>query len=246
MEDLLAEVERAVRTRGWSARQASMMAVGTPELIRDMRRGRVPSVERFRTLCEVLGLEFYVGPPRSESPLEPERLERAIEYAEKMNDRSPNGLTHAERARIANWVYALMGEGVLMDEGIEDKGKTREQVSHGLAGAWSTGHPESAGSAKLSEPSEPSGSPGTLWGFLNSPAFHACVTYTVSHVSPEPPVFLSSPKSPKSPKSPESPESPEFPEFLEFPPSPEFLKSLESPTPPKPPKSPKSPKSPGT
>ena len=33
-------------------------------MIRDMRRGHVPSVERLRSLCEVLGLEFYVGPPR--------------------------------------------------------------------------------------------------------------------------------------------------------------------------------------
>ena len=41
-----------------------MRAHGSPELIRDMRRGHVPSVERLRSLCEALGLEFYVGPPR--------------------------------------------------------------------------------------------------------------------------------------------------------------------------------------
>ena len=29
-----------------------------------MRRGHIPSVKRLRSLCEVLGLEFYVGPPR--------------------------------------------------------------------------------------------------------------------------------------------------------------------------------------
>ena len=40
--------EQALEARGWSARQASMKAVGTPELIRDMRRGRSPSVQRFR------------------------------------------------------------------------------------------------------------------------------------------------------------------------------------------------------
>ena len=46
MRDLLCEIERAVKARGWSARQASMHAAGqnTPELIHDMRRGRVPSV----------------------------------------------------------------------------------------------------------------------------------------------------------------------------------------------------------
>ena len=41
-----------------------MRAHGSPELVRDMRRGHVPSVERLRSLCEALGLEFYVGPPR--------------------------------------------------------------------------------------------------------------------------------------------------------------------------------------
>ena len=44
MRDLPGEIERAVKARGWSARQASLHAVGTPELIHDMRRGRVPSV----------------------------------------------------------------------------------------------------------------------------------------------------------------------------------------------------------
>ena len=33
-------------------------------MIRDMRRGHIPSVERLRSLCEVLDLEFYVGPRR--------------------------------------------------------------------------------------------------------------------------------------------------------------------------------------
>ena len=33
-------------------------------MIRDMRRGHVPSVQRLRSLCEVLDLEFFVGPPR--------------------------------------------------------------------------------------------------------------------------------------------------------------------------------------
>ena len=61
MESLLREIERAVKARGWSARQASLRAVGTPELIREMRRGRVPSVERIRSLCEVLDREWGGG-----------------------------------------------------------------------------------------------------------------------------------------------------------------------------------------
>ena len=64
MEDLLELVNSALRERRWSARQASIEAVGNDQLIRNMRRGQVPSVEKFRSLCRVLGLEFYVGVTR--------------------------------------------------------------------------------------------------------------------------------------------------------------------------------------
>ena len=63
-EDLLEIINRALDAQGLSARRASILATGTPELIRNMRRGRIPSVERFRALCDVLNLEFYVGPIR--------------------------------------------------------------------------------------------------------------------------------------------------------------------------------------
>lgn len=66
MRDILDTIEQALRDRGVSARRASLEAGGTPEMIRDMRRGRVPSVERVRSLCRVLDLEFYLGPPRPE------------------------------------------------------------------------------------------------------------------------------------------------------------------------------------
>ena len=64
VEDILREIDAALERRGISARAASIRAQGAPEMIRDMRRGHIPSVERLRSLCEVLGLEFYVGPPR--------------------------------------------------------------------------------------------------------------------------------------------------------------------------------------
>ena len=113
MEDLLAEVERAVRARGWSARQASMMAVGTPELIRDMRRGRVPSVQRFRALCEVLGLEFYVGPPRGGYPRRDlRRLERAIQITENVLVATERNVTPEQKAQVVSAVYHLTGESL--------------------------------------------------------------------------------------------------------------------------------------
>ena len=111
MEDLLREIERAVRARGWSARQASLRAVGTPELIREMRRGRVPSVERVRSLCEALDLEFYVGPPRAERPVDAERLERALETTERALRVTGGTIGLGDKARAVCAVYDLIGEG---------------------------------------------------------------------------------------------------------------------------------------
>ena len=67
-EALLKIIDQALNKQGISARQASILATGGPELIRGMRRGSIPSVERIRALCEVLKLEFYIGPMRSELP----------------------------------------------------------------------------------------------------------------------------------------------------------------------------------
>ena len=61
-----------------------MEAVGSPELIRDMRSGWVPSVERFKALCEVLDLEFYVGPRRVKDSVDVPRLEQALETADQV------------------------------------------------------------------------------------------------------------------------------------------------------------------
>ena len=110
MRELLSEIERAVRARGWSARQASMEAVGTPELIRDMRRGRVPSVERFRALCEALDLEFYVGPKRDRAPVDALRLEQALETADKVLASTGREMGRADKARAVSAIYDLIGE----------------------------------------------------------------------------------------------------------------------------------------
>ena len=111
MEELLREIERAVRARGWSARQASMKAVGSPELIRSMRRGRVPSVERVEALCQVLDLEFYVGPPRAERPVDAERLERALETTDRTLASTGRTMGYEDKARAVAAVYDLIGEG---------------------------------------------------------------------------------------------------------------------------------------
>ena len=72
MRELLELIDEVLAERRWSARQASIEAIGTPNLIMNMRRGRVPSIHRLRSLCDVLGLEFHramsVGRERSGGP----------------------------------------------------------------------------------------------------------------------------------------------------------------------------------
>ena len=46
-------------------------------MIRGMRRGRSPTADRLRALCDVLDLEFYVGRRREPDPLDERRMELA-------------------------------------------------------------------------------------------------------------------------------------------------------------------------
>lgn len=64
-DEFLAIAKSRLDASGTSAAAASTLAVGNHYLIRNMeRRRRWPSVDSLRALCGVLGLEFYVGPPR--------------------------------------------------------------------------------------------------------------------------------------------------------------------------------------
>ena len=82
MDDLTTTINRALRARGCSAHQASLEA-GSPELIRNIRRGRMPSVERLQVLCEVLELEFYIGPAREAGAIDERRLREAVTNTER-------------------------------------------------------------------------------------------------------------------------------------------------------------------
>lgn len=63
---ILASVEAALRARGISARRASLDVVGHDGLIRDIRAGRLPGVDRLAALFDYLGIEFRIGPPPSQ------------------------------------------------------------------------------------------------------------------------------------------------------------------------------------
>ena len=107
MRDLLDLIDQALEERRWSARQASIEAVGSAHLISRMRRGQEPSVSRMRALCEVLGLEFYIGRPRTVGgvDLDVGRLALALEAVTRGIPRyrahsdARSGAAHCRRVR---------------------------------------------------------------------------------------------------------------------------------------------------
>ena len=111
MDDLLQTVEEALRRSGWSARRMSLEAVGSEEYIRSLRRGRMQTIEKFRTLCERLGLEFYVGPPRGVGQVDERRLEEALVASRQLYEEARVELADAAHARVVAAVYDLLGEG---------------------------------------------------------------------------------------------------------------------------------------
>lgn len=66
-EDFLALIEEHRKKRGWSVADLSDRAFNsrTTSAIPDIKRGSVPSIERAQAICDALGLEFHIGPPRS-------------------------------------------------------------------------------------------------------------------------------------------------------------------------------------
>ena len=54
----------ALAQSGRSGREVSIDAVGHESAIRSLKRGLDLRVSTIQALCRVLGLEFYVGPPR--------------------------------------------------------------------------------------------------------------------------------------------------------------------------------------
>lgn len=103
----MATINRALRVRRCSARQASLEA-GSPELIRNIRRGRMPSVERLKLLCEVLELEFYIGPAREAGAIDQRRLREAVASTERTLGNHGIALEPEAKADAIAAVYDLL------------------------------------------------------------------------------------------------------------------------------------------
>ena len=110
MKDLLALIDEALAERGWSARQASIVAIGSPNLVSNLRRGQVPSVPRLRALCDALGLEFYVGRPRRDprGRFDVDRLAIAIEAVKAGFPDADSRLPPHDRAQLLVAVYDVL------------------------------------------------------------------------------------------------------------------------------------------
>ena len=110
MGDLLDVIEAALAERRWSARQASIEAVGSAHLVARMRRGQDTSVSRLRALCDVLGLEFYVGKPRIVGgvDLDVARLALALEAVVDGFPDVDRRLGAHDRAQLLAAVYAVI------------------------------------------------------------------------------------------------------------------------------------------
>ena len=107
MDDLTTTINRALRARGCSAHQASLEA-GSPELIRNIRRGRMPSVERLKVLCEVLNLEFYIGPAREAGAIDERRLREAVVSTERTLGTHGIALAPEAKADAIAAIYDLL------------------------------------------------------------------------------------------------------------------------------------------
>lgn len=64
IEDIQRVIENALNDAGISARKASLLACGREDLIRDIRRGRMPSYDRVARILEVLGVSIEIASHR--------------------------------------------------------------------------------------------------------------------------------------------------------------------------------------
>ena len=104
IEYLQQVIESALKDAGISARKASLLACGREDLIRDIRRGRMPSYDRVAKILEVLGISIEIAghhvahvDPDASAPDSPQGSLAPVELTDALG--LPAGATLAEAIR---------------------------------------------------------------------------------------------------------------------------------------------------
>ena len=104
----------ALAQSGRSGREVSIDAVGHESAIRSLKRGLDLHVSTIQALCRVLGLEFYVGPPRETDERPAQSLPSIPSELHEENTVLPSdivresGLSRADR-RLLGYVETVLG-----------------------------------------------------------------------------------------------------------------------------------------
>ena len=106
-------VEAHLRKTGGSAIGLALRAGLNRDAIRSVLRGRAPSVDRAREICDALGLDLRIVPKRDPLPLEYETVVRAMDLF-----RDAEGSLETLRSRAADYAkyYESLGTDRIMQE----------------------------------------------------------------------------------------------------------------------------------
>ena len=127
-QSLVAAIRRELAQRNVSVRAASRLSGVPIRSLHGLLQGdNVPSINRTKELCDGLGLEFYVGPPRAEETREgvEDRERRLIHDLRAVCEKVLERLDTLSRDRSAD-----LHSGRLVANQVSDEGGL------GLVGAW--------------------------------------------------------------------------------------------------------------
>ena len=133
-------IDAEIKNQGTNAADVSMRAVGNKWLVYSLKKGHPPNAENLKKLCAVLGLEFYVGPPRTASTMpsadasgpggfnsdfDPDAMASSTLMLDHYGDIAAGGSDHPNDGRI--WFAGTPGETVTPPPGFTDP----ELMRHG-------------------------------------------------------------------------------------------------------------------
>lgn len=101
-------VNAALTEKNISGRQASLAIVGHDGLVRDIRAGRLPALDKLEALFELLGLELYFGHARSAEPAEtitPDSQDFAQVPVHRASLAAGDGATNADATLIDHLAF---------------------------------------------------------------------------------------------------------------------------------------------